>query len=113
VHLDVSGDRGSRTGEQRGRVGVESADGLGDGRAALVDQLEPPRLEEARVRRGAEVRDAEASALLVRERRDLDRGREAIPARTPSGPSKRPASGTVSRCEPTTNAGRSTPSAPA
>ena len=115
VDLDVAGELGRR--RRDGHVGVATrvADRVAERDPRPVDDVEPRAVEAARVGGRAEVRGPEASALLVGERDDLERAAAlrraatrsttASAASTPSGPSYRPASGTVSMCEPSTSGG--------
>ena len=103
-------------GQLRG-VEAEVADRLGDADAVAIGARECLCIEFADEREAAEEGLAEAHALFFGEADDLDReGRGcacassstmATPRTTPRMPSKAPALGTVSRCEPMRRRGAS------
>ena len=78
VQLDVAERRaGARGGRHAVGAAARRLQRLGEGHAVGVTQLQPGALERAGVRAAAEVRDAEADALLVGEGEHLDGERQA------------------------------------
>ena len=119
VELEIARRRSRRCAAAGSSCGVEAevADGLGDGDAVAIGARERRRVEFADEREAAEERLGEAHALLFGEADDFDRegqrlsrcssSTSATPSTTPRMPSKAPALGTVSRCEPMSRRGAS------